>query len=112
MLDQFAELSAGDKAIVVLFVVAIFGLISMMLARAVKVQKEYLCKSCGSVGKPAKVTPGSFIIELGLWLCFLVPGLLYSLYRSTKRYNACANCKSKDIIPKDSPVAVQMLGER
>lgn len=92
------------------FVVAI--LLLFILSRLGPAPKDFLCKSCGAVGPARRVTPGSFLLELILWLCFLVPGILYSIYRISLRHNACGNCLSRDIIPKDSPVAARMLSEK
>lgn len=63
------------------------------------------CKSCGHEGEPASHTPGSFLIELILWLCFIVPGLIYSFWRLSRRRKVCAGCRSADIIPSNSPMA-------
>jgi len=71
--------------------------------------KTYFCVTCCSVVKrPKKITPGSFIIELVLWLFFIVPGLLYSLWRIGARYKACPVCNSKNIIPSDAPLAIRL----
>ena len=40
-----------------------------------------VCTVCGSVGFPKKVTPGSFLVELGLWIFFILPGVIYSVWR-------------------------------
>jgi hypothetical protein len=64
-----------------------------------------LCSTCGHVGKPASVTPGSILIEIVLWLCFLVPGLIYSLWRINRRHEACGKCGALTLLPLDSPVA-------
>lgn len=63
------------------------------------------CKSCGHEGEPASHTPGSILIELVLWLCFIVPGLVYSLWRLSRRRKVCSACRSADIIPSNSPMA-------
>lgn len=63
------------------------------------------CTRCGHVGRPAVRTPGSIWIELVLWLCWIVPGLVYSLWRHHKRHDACAACGSPDLIPADAPLA-------
>jgi hypothetical protein len=111
MLDQISELDPAGKLIVGLFLASIFGLLIWMGVRATNASKEYLCKSCGAVGKATTVTPGSFLIETVLWVAFIVPGILYSLYRITKRHNACPVCKSREIIPVDSPIAKRVLSE-
>jgi hypothetical protein len=64
-----------------------------------------LCSSCGHVGRPKSVTPGSILIEAVLWLCLIVPGLIYSLWRINRRHEACAKCGAATLLPMDSPVA-------
>jgi hypothetical protein len=69
------------------------------------------CSNCGAVAIPKRITKGSFLIEVVLWLAFLVPGLVYSLWRVTTRYNACPSCRAPNVIPLDSPRAKQALSE-
>jgi hypothetical protein len=64
-----------------------------------------LCSTCGHVAVPARKTRGSFGIELVLWLCLLVPGLIYSIWRLNSRHDACAKCGATTLLPLDSPVA-------
>ena len=61
------------------------------------------CLKCGHVGEPASYTPGSMAIEVVLWLCFLLPGLVYSLWRLSARRPACACCGSLEMVPVNSP---------
>lgn len=70
---------------------------------------ELFCKSCGKIAKPRKLTKGSFLIELILWLCFLIPGIIYSIWRLTSRTFVCPYCESEDLIGKGSPVAKHMM---
>lgn len=67
--------------------------------------QQRLCMTCGHVGKPRRATKGHFILELVLWLCFIVPGLIYSIWRLTTRHDACASCGATTLIPTDSPMA-------
>jgi hypothetical protein len=69
-----------------------------------------VCKQCGTVGKPKSYTPGSILIEIVLWLCFLVPGLLYSLWRLSRRRSVCSACGSPDLVPLNSPIGRQLTG--
>lgn len=65
---------------------------------------EKICKDCGAVGDPKQVTKGSFFIEIVLWCFFLVPGLIYSIWRLSSRHEACKTCDSKAIVPLSSPL--------
>lgn len=71
--------------------------------------QDLYCKTCGSVGRPKRVTRGSFGLEVVLWLCFLIPGILYSLWRLTTKHEACRTCGADTLIPLNSPMAVAAL---
>lgn len=71
-----------------------------------------VCTTCGHCGPAAVRTRGSFGIELVLWLFFLVPGLIYSLWRLTTRGKACASCGSSTLVAPDSPVGRRLLAEQ
>ena len=70
-----------------------------------------ICKECGYSGKMKKDVAGSFAIEIILWLCFLLPGVIYSVWRQTKRREICPKCKSLNLIPIDSPAGQKLLKE-
>jgi hypothetical protein len=64
------------------------------------------CMTCGLDSIPKTVTKGSIGIEVILWLCFLIPGVLYSIWRLTTKTEACTGCGGTTLIPCDSPAAV------
>lgn len=72
---------------------------------------DSVCKQCGHYGDPARETKGSFLIEVILWLCLLIPGLIYSIWRINSRHDVCAKCGSRDLIPIDSPLARKLMQE-
>lgn len=65
----------------------------------------FYCPNCGTIDHPMTITRGSFWVEVMLWLFFLVPGLIYSVWRLSTRYDGCPACGYRDIIPPDSPRA-------
>jgi len=71
-----------------------------------------LCKSCGEVGKAGRYMPGSLIVELVCWLMFILPGIVYSIYRHSASKPCCKVCKSLEIIPLNSPMAKQLLDKK
>lgn len=71
--------------------------------------KKMICKACGHVGKPARKTRGNLLIEIILWLCFIVPGLIYTIWRCSTRYNACKTCNATELVPVDSPIGQQLV---
>ena len=70
---------------------------------------DRFCLTCHSVGNPKTETRGSILIEIVLWLCFLVPGLVYSLWRLTTRRKVCRQCGSAQLVPVTSPAARKAL---
>ena len=70
---------------------------------------QFYCTSCGSVGKPRVRNRGSSAIEIILWLCFIFPGLLYTLWRMGRKDRYCRACKAPNPIPADSPIAQRAL---
>lgn len=63
------------------------------------------CPNCGSVGYPEERVSGSGFVEVLLWLLFLVPGIIYSIWRSSTKRLVCSTCDHSGTIPLDSPVA-------
>ena len=70
----------------------------------------WVCTSCGSMTAKTK-TPGSFGIEVVLWLCMIIPGLIYSLWRLSRRRLSCGACESDTLVPSNSPVGLKLRKE-
>ena len=64
---------------------------------------SYICSNCHYEGQPKTVVKGSFLIEVILWLFFIIPGLIYSVWRLTTKYKACPKCSASNMIPTDTP---------
>ena len=71
--------------------------------------KQMICTSCGQVGTAKRITKGSIFIEILLWLFFLLPGLIYSIWRLSSKYDACPSCKNPSMIPVDSPTGRKLM---
>ena len=63
-----------------------------------------ICSTCGSRAGAKTNTKGSIFIEIILWLCFLVPGVIYSIWRLTTRSKVCRSCGAPTLVPVDTPV--------
>ena len=74
-------------------------------------KQQFVCTTCGFIGSPKKVVKGSILIEIILWLAFLIPGLIYSIWRLTTKYDACPKCKNTSMVPADSPTGQKLIGE-
>ena len=71
--------------------------------------KDCICPNCGHRGKPRTITKGSIWLEIPLWLLFILPGLLYSLWRLSSRHKACPQCGSGNMVPVTTPRGRQLL---
>jgi hypothetical protein len=71
---------------------------------------DCVCERCWFIGPVKARVRGSFLIELVLWLCFLVPGIIYTLWRVTSRRDKrCPSCGSESLIPVDSRRGAQLV---
>ncbi|MBY0453320.1 MAG: YqaE/Pmp3 family membrane protein [Burkholderiaceae bacterium] len=88
-------------------IVAIFIYIVYRVFMSGKARRAVVfCTTCGHEGQGKSTTRGSIFIEIILWLCFIIPGIIYSIWRISSRHNTCVSCGSSSLVPKDSPVAI------
>jgi hypothetical protein len=66
--------------------------------------KEYLCTSCGTE-TDAPLVPGSPLIGTALLFPFVLPGIVYFVWRRSVGRIKCPMCKHNAMIPSDSPLA-------
>jgi len=74
-----------------------------------QMEKTLVCKSCGYLGKAKTVTKGNLGIEIVLWMFFIFPGIIYSIWRLSSKRKACPKCGSTELIPYDSPIAKKTI---
>lgn len=74
--------------------------------------QKLICSACGHVGSSKTAVKGNILIEIVLWLFFIIPGLIYSIWRSSSRYKKCVVCGSTNLVPVDTPVGRKMLAEQ
>jgi predicted RNA-binding Zn-ribbon protein involved in translation (DUF1610 family)/uncharacterized membrane protein YqaE (UPF0057 family) len=104
-----SEATSGEKFWAIIVVIILFGiLVSSAIKHSIGSNiisgKKYVCKNCGYTGNPVKSMKGNFFTELILWLCFIVPGLIYSVWRHTSEGDVCPKCGKDSMIPSDSPI--------
>jgi len=68
----------------------------------------HICRNCLSQVRPMKNTPGTFFLELVLWILFILPGILYSVWRISARKYICPMCRSDQLVPLNSPAAAML----
>jgi ribosomal protein L40E len=71
--------------------------------------QDKICTQCGAVGSPKLITKGHIVMEIFLWCMFLVPGLIYSIWRHASRSYGCRSCGSADIIPVNTPRGKKLM---
>lgn len=87
--------------------IIVIGLIALVVRALLKRKSKganYICTSCGSTVSPENHTKGSILIEIVLWLAFIIPGLIYSIWRLTSKQQVCPACKKPTLIPLNTPV--------
>lgn len=72
---------------------------------------QLICTICGYTGSKKK-NKGNGWIEIILWFFFLIPGIIYSIWRRSDKQNVCLKCGNKSMIPTDSPQGQKLMGEQ
>jgi hypothetical protein len=64
----------------------------------------YVCLDCNSyTSDPDIGMPGSIILEVALYFCYIVPGIIYSIWRRTQHVRICKMCQKNKLIEIMSP---------
>ena len=72
---------------------------------------SHICTYCGYKGYQAISINGSFIVELCLCLCFIVPWLIYSFWRRAPREVVCPNCNRDTMVVLSTPLGQKVHQE-
>lgn len=70
-----------------------------------------ICKNCGTLHDGQQALPGNGWIELVLWLCWLLPGVIYSIWRRSQRAPKCSACGSRDLVDETTPIGRRLARE-
>ena len=90
-----------EATYMVVFSLGVTALIVWVIMRALK-PHDRVCTACHTVSKIQGRPRGSPLIEIILWLCFLLPGLLYTIWRGGRKVFPCPACGS-DTVPANTP---------
>ena len=74
--------------------------------------QRMMCVDCGHVGVPDTLLPGSDFLELVLWSCLALPGLLYCGARHWLRMKACAQCGGASLLRESRAAALRPSASR
>lgn len=72
--------------------------------------KKQYCPHCGTIGKGT--VRGSLAITLVLLFFFIVPGIIYELWRESGGRKKCKSCGVFGLIPIDSPKAQELMAKK
>ena len=75
-----------------------------------RTEADYACTNCRSRIIPRSGMRGSPVVEVLLWLCFFLPGLIYSLWRRSGPKLECPICSTPNPVPISTPVGRQIVG--
>lgn len=82
---------------------------SLFIDFSFKPKLSFICTNCENVTDSVKKRKGSGWIELILWFFFLLPGIIYSIWRRSNRDIICPHCKQISLVPIDSPAGKKIL---
>jgi hypothetical protein len=75
----------------------------------INLSRVMICTRCGSIDGTKSHTKGTMAIELVLWCCFIVPGLIYSFWRLGSRGVVCTSCEGSQLVKATSPVGAELM---
>jgi hypothetical protein len=71
--------------------------------------EAYLCTHCGKRGYPVLAPRGHVFFEVILWVCYVVPGIIYSIWRRVRTKEVCPFCNHSSMVSSYSPKAKMLL---
>lgn len=70
--------------------------------------QKMICTNCGHQGRPKRKTRAGMMLEILLWIFFVVPGLVFTIWRQANRYR-CPRCETPNMIPTNSLKAAMLM---
>jgi hypothetical protein len=69
------------------------------------ISDQRICSNCGSLGTEETITKvkGSGWITFILLCCYIVPGIIYWIWRYSEKITICRSCKSDLLLEINSP---------
>jgi hypothetical protein len=72
----------------------------------------WVCTRCEAIAAPRVSRRGSGGAEVVLWLLVLLPGLAYSIWRSSgEPVRTCTSCGSTAVVRPDSPAGQRVIAK-
>ncbi len=71
--------------------------------------RKYICMECGCQRDPVKAKRGLLVVEIFMWLLYIVPGVIYSIWRRVRKHEICSKCRMPSIVLTSSSRAMGMM---
>lgn len=77
-------------------------------AGSIDFSRKYVCLECGCQRDPIDAKRGLLVIEIFMWLLYILPGVIYSIWRRVRKQQVCPNCLNPSIVLTSSTRAMGM----
>ena len=71
--------------------------------------KKYVCMECGCQRDPINANRGLLVIEIFMWLLYILPGVIYSIWRRVRKQQVCPNCRNPSVVLTSSSRAMGVM---
>lgn len=71
-----------------------------------------ICRNCGHEGGTERKLKGHFFITLILLLFYIIPGIVYMVWRRAGLHDSCTKCGSLNVVPSGSAEALTIAATR
>ncbi len=71
--------------------------------------KKYVCMECGCQRDPVDAKRGLLVIEICMWLLYILPGVIYSIWRRVRKQPVCSKCRNPSVVLTSSSRAMGMM---
>ncbi len=71
--------------------------------------RKYVCMECGCQHDPIDAKRGLLVIEIFMWLLYILPGVIYSIWRRVRTQQVCSKCRNPSVVLTSSSRAMGMM---
>ncbi len=74
----------------------------------IDLSRKYICMECGCQSDPIDAKRGLLAIEIFMWLLYILPGVIYSIWRRVRKHQVCPKCRNPSVVLTSSSRAMGM----
>ena len=75
----------------------------------IDLSRKYICMECGCQRDPIIAKRGFLVIEIFMWFLYILPGVIYSIWRRVRTQEVCPKCQTPSIVLMSSSRAMGMM---